>query len=149
MVSTAAVSKYIKGEDFPAEKQELIQKAKSNQAPEEVVEALEALPEKCYYTMPQVWEAIGEFAPETEEDLPYKTNAELPITVQENLPEHAQDIYREAFSSAWEQYADPQKRRDPSEDRKTVAHKVAWAAVERKYVRDDDHWVSQEEEEED
>jgi len=40
----------------------------------------------------------------------YKTNSELPKTVRENLPEHGQDIYREAFNSAWEEYKEPSER---------------------------------------
>ena len=33
--------------------------------------------------------------------MPYRTNQELPDSVKDNLPNHAQDIYREAFDSAW------------------------------------------------
>ncbi len=68
--------------------------------------------------------------------MPYEKNSELPKLVQEELPQHAQDIYREAFNSAWEQYADPGERRDPSESREEVSHKVAWAAVKQKYEKD-------------
>ncbi|RXE55268.1 hypothetical protein ABH15_10820 [Methanoculleus taiwanensis] len=68
--------------------------------------------------------------------MPYEKNSDLPKLVQEELPEHGQDIYREAFNSAWEQYADPNERRNPDESRETVAHKVAWAAVEQKYAKD-------------
>ena len=31
--------------------------------------------------------------------MPYKSNSELPETVKENLPEHGQNIFREAFKS--------------------------------------------------
>jgi cation transport regulator len=41
-----------------------------------------------------------------------------------NLPEHGQDIYREAFNHAWQQYAG-----DPPQEE--LAHRVAWAAVKR------------------
>lgn len=37
----------------------------------------------------------------------YKTLRELPKGVQGDLPRHAQDIYREAFNSAFEEYRDP------------------------------------------
>jgi cation transport regulator len=67
--------------------------------------------------------------------MPYKQNAYLPKGVINNLPEHAQDIYREAFNHAWHQYALPEKRRDPSDSQEKVAHKVAWAAVEKKYIK--------------
>ena len=54
--------------------------------------------------------------------------------VRENLPEHAQDIYREAFNSAWEEYKDPSERRG-NESREEVSHKVAWSAVEKVYEK--------------
>jgi len=62
-------------------------------------------------------------------------NEDLPLLVRELLPRQGQDIYREAFNSAWEQYADPSERRNPEESREEVAHKVAWAAVERVYEK--------------
>ncbi|WFN33962.1 ChaB family protein [Methanogenium sp. S4BF] len=37
-----------------------------------------------------------------------------------------------AFDNAWEEYADPGKRRD-DESREETAHRVAWAAVKRCY----------------
>ena len=43
----------------------------------------------------------------------YEQNSDLPKGVRNNLPAHAQDIYREAFNHAWEQYRSPDKRRDP------------------------------------
>ena len=68
--------------------------------------------------------------------MPYNDNAELPKGVKNNLPPHAQDIYREAFNHAWQQYSSPSKRKDPKESQEKVAHKVAWAAVEKKYKKD-------------
>jgi cation transport regulator len=67
--------------------------------------------------------------------MPYQTNSELPQGVRNNLPKHGQDIYREAFNNAWEQYEDPSKRRGP-ESREETAHKVAWAAVKEVYEKD-------------
>lgn len=43
--------------------------------------------------------------------MPYKTKRELPDSVQHVLPAHAQDIYKEAFNSAWDQYKDKDDRR--------------------------------------
>lgn len=40
-----------------------------------------------------------------------KSMEELPKEVKEVLPEHAQEIYREAHNNALEQYKDPEKRR--------------------------------------
>lgn len=65
----------------------------------------------------------------------YASNEDLPQMVRDLLPDHGQEIYREAFNSAWEQYADPSERREPRESREEVAHKVAWAAVERVYEK--------------
>ena len=75
-------------------------------------------------------------------EMPYKSDEELPEQVKANLPSHAQHIYREAFNSAWEQYADPEERRGDA-SREETAHKVAWAAVERKYKKDEKtgEWV--------
>lgn len=35
--------------------------------------------------------------------MPYKTKSDLPESVKHVLPSHAQDIYKEAFNSAWDQ----------------------------------------------
>ena len=37
--------------------------------------------------------------------MPYPTNADLPASVRAHLPEHAQDIYREAFNHAYAAHA--------------------------------------------
>lgn len=72
--------------------------------------------------------------------MPYVNNSQLPEPVTNNLPEHAQDIYRAAFNSAWDEYADSKKRRSPSETREQVAHKVAWTAVKKSYFKKDGYW---------
>ena len=73
--------------------------------------------------------------------MPYKSNSELPEIVRENLPEHGQDIYREAFNSAWEEYKDPSQRRG-NESREEVSHKVSWSAVEKVYEKNSEgKWV--------
>jgi cation transport regulator len=71
--------------------------------------------------------------------MPYQTDAALPDSVKNNLPSHAQDIYREAFNSAWQDYQNPDKRRD-DESLEEVAHKVAWAAVKQKYEKVGGEW---------
>lgn len=68
--------------------------------------------------------------------MPYKSNQDLPDGVQNVLPGHAQDIYREAYNSAWEQYDTPQERRGDS-SREETAHRVAWAAVKKKYEKNE------------
>ncbi|MBU1395878.1 MAG: ChaB family protein [Gammaproteobacteria bacterium] len=72
--------------------------------------------------------------------MPYERNDDLPESVSGNLPHGAQSIYREAFNSAWEQYADADKRRDGA-SREETAHRVAWAAVKQSYEKKDDRWV--------
>lgn len=71
--------------------------------------------------------------------MPYKTTSALPDTVKNVLPSHAQDIYLAAFNHAWEEYKSPQKR-STLESREEVAHKVAWSAVKKKYVKKNDSW---------
>lgn len=72
--------------------------------------------------------------------MPYHNITDLPDGVQHVLPTHAQVIYKEAFNHAYEEYKDPQNRRGHA-DREAVSHKVAWAAVKRKYQKgDDDKW---------
>lgn len=68
--------------------------------------------------------------------LKYQSSEELPDRVKNNLPEHAQDIYREAFNSAWEQYDQPGERRE-GRDREETAHAVAWSAVKNEYEKDE------------
>jgi cation transport regulator len=67
--------------------------------------------------------------------MPYKDLTDLPEAVRNNLPKHAQEIYRAAYNSAWDEYKDPDDRRDDA-SREEVAHRVAWAAVGRKYEKD-------------
>jgi len=71
--------------------------------------------------------------------MPYRTDAELPNNVKDNLPTHAQDIYREAFNNAWQEYEDVSKRHG-NESLEEVAHKVAWAAVKQKYEKVGNEW---------
>lgn len=69
--------------------------------------------------------------------MPYQEITELPGNVRHVLPEHAQEIYKEAFNHAWDEYKDPGKRRDDA-DREEVAHRVAWSAVKQKYEKGQD-----------
>jgi cation transport regulator len=54
--------------------------------------------------------------------MPYRSNSDLPPSVQAHLPPHAQDIYREAFNHAFAAHAG-----DPRQEE--AAHRIAWAAV--------------------
>lgn len=63
--------------------------------------------------------------------MPYQTNQDLPESITNHLPDHAQSIFRKAFNSAYEQYQD-----------EVTAFKVAWAAVKKEYEKGDGNmWV--------
>jgi cation transport regulator len=59
--------------------------------------------------------------------MPYDKRSDLPDSVKDNLPAHAQDIYKEAYNSAWDQYGHDEER----------SHRVAWGAVKEKYHKDE------------
>lgn len=63
--------------------------------------------------------------------MPYNSTDELPDSVKDNLPPHAQDIYKEAFNSAYEDHKN-------ESDGEETAHKIAWSAVKQSYEKGDD-----------
>lgn len=72
--------------------------------------------------------------------MPYDSKNELPDSVKHVLPSHAQEIYKKAFNSAYEEYKSPKDRRGDA-NREETAHRVAWAAVKKKYEKgEDDKW---------
>jgi cation transport regulator len=74
--------------------------------------------------------------------MPFAKRDDLPTNVKNVLPAHAQDIYKEAFNSAYEEYKDPDDRKQGG-TREEAAHRVAWAAVKKKYHKGDgDKWHS-------
>lgn len=68
--------------------------------------------------------------------MPYATNDDLPPSIRDHLPQHAQDIFRSAFNNAWATYA----IRDPGRIEE-IAHRVAWAAVKRRYRKVGTEWL--------
>ena len=70
----------------------------------------------------------------------YASIDELPESVRSNLPKHAQEIYKEAYNNAWDEYSDPEERRGDA-SREEVAHKVAWSAVKQVYEKRKGKWV--------
>ncbi len=67
--------------------------------------------------------------------VPYEELDDLPDSVKRNLPKHAREIYLKAYNSAEEQYDEEDRR-----------HRVAWAAVEQKYEKNEEgEWVEKEE----
>ena len=67
--------------------------------------------------------------------MPYRTNDDLPEPVQNHLPPHAQDIYREAFNHSFAAH-------DRDARREEIAHRTAWAAVKKIYVKIGSSWVA-------
>lgn len=59
--------------------------------------------------------------------MPYESISELPDSVKDNLPKHAQEIYKEAFNSAWEEHHEEER-----------AHRIAWGAVKKSYQKGED-----------
>jgi cation transport regulator len=59
--------------------------------------------------------------------MPYEQIDDLPPSVKDHLPKHAQEIFRAAFNSALEEYGEEER-----------AFRVAWGAVKRDYEKGDD-----------
>ena len=75
--------------------------------------------------------------------MPYDSVKELPDSVRDNLPKHAQEVYVAAYNSAWEEYENAEDRKGGA-SREEVAHKVAWSAVKKKYEKKNGKWTSKE-----
>lgn len=54
----------------------------------------------------------------------YNTNNDLPDSVRNVLPEHAQNVFRKVFNNVYGEY---------EED---ICFKIAWKAVKRDYAKD-------------
>jgi cation transport regulator len=72
--------------------------------------------------------------------MPYSRISDLPGSVRNSLPKHGQEIYKEAFNNAWDEYEDPAKRREGA-SREEIAHRVAWSAVKQLYVNRNGNWT--------
>lgn len=59
--------------------------------------------------------------------MPYQKIEDLPDSVTNHLPKHAQEIFMAAFNSAIEEYNEEE-----------TAFKVAWSAVKHKYEKGED-----------
>jgi cation transport regulator len=66
--------------------------------------------------------------------MPYRQNQDLPESIRSHLPDHAQDIYREAFNHAFVAHA-----RDPRQEE--AAHRIAWGAVKKLYWKTGGRWI--------
>lgn len=68
--------------------------------------------------------------------MPYQQIDELPDSVKNHLPKHAQEIFLAAFNNGVEEY-----------DEEETAFKVAWSAVKHKYEKGEDgNWHKKPEE---
>jgi cation transport regulator len=59
--------------------------------------------------------------------MPYQQLDDLPESVKNHLPKHAQEIFRAAFNNAIEEYGEEEQ-----------AFRVAWSAVKRDYEKGED-----------
>lgn len=63
--------------------------------------------------------------------MPYKKKKDLPDSVKDSLPKHAQDVYIAAFNSSFDDNGD-----------EAESHAIAWSAVKRIYKKNkEDEWV--------
>jgi cation transport regulator len=69
-----------------------------------------------------------------ETQMPYPSIKELPPAIRNHLPLQAQIMFAAAFNHAFDEYAE-------RPDRESVAFRVAWAAVKRRYRKQGDMWV--------
>lgn len=69
--------------------------------------------------------------------MPYSSNEDLPASVRDHLPSHAQDIFRAAFNNAFAEYSG-----DPRQEE--IAFRVAWAAVKKSYRKVGRDWLPRE-----
>jgi cation transport regulator len=67
--------------------------------------------------------------------MPYASIDDLPAPVRGSLPEHAQEIFVEAFNHAFaENHAGGE----------VTAFKIAWGAVKKSYHKKDGRWIRKE-----
>jgi cation transport regulator len=69
--------------------------------------------------------------------MPYASNEDLPPSARGHLPPHAQDIFRAAFNSVYDEH-----RGNPRQEE--IAFRIAWAAVKRSYHKVGERWLPSE-----
>ena len=62
----------------------------------------------------------------------YENKSQLPPTIRDVLPEHAQELYLQAYRKAWDEYEEGQGYLS----RETMAHQQGYTAVRHEYVQD-------------
>lgn len=58
--SPIEISKHLKGVDFPASKEDLVQRAQQNDASQDVIDTLKELPDQEYGNMADVMKGVGQ-----------------------------------------------------------------------------------------
>ena len=71
--------------------------------------------------------------------MPYASDDDLPPSIRNHLPPHAREIFRNAFNHAWQTYSQSVRVEE-------IAHRVAWAAVKRRYRKSGAGWVPRDDE---
>ncbi|WP_406855740.1 ChaB family protein [Alsobacter sp. KACC 23698] len=66
--------------------------------------------------------------------MPYRDIEDLPPSVRDHLPRHAQEIFVAAFNHAWQAHADDR-------DAEGIAFRIAWSAVKKGYRKAGGSWV--------
>lgn len=61
--------------------------------------------------------------------MPYAKTSDLPDSVKNVLPAHAQDIFKDTFNSAWDEYGHDEQR----------SFAVAWGAVKKRYHKNEEN----------
>jgi len=62
----------------------------------------------------------------------YESNTDLPAKIAKVLPDHAQDIYREAYNDAYDEIKQPVGDKDEV-GRDDSAARLAWEAIKDNY----------------
>ncbi|HNY64021.1 MAG TPA: DUF2795 domain-containing protein [Deltaproteobacteria bacterium] len=60
MASTGEILEYLRGIDLPKSKSELVQYAQSRNAPDDVIDALNRMPDKQFVNAADITHALGE-----------------------------------------------------------------------------------------
>ncbi len=58
--STATIAQALSGIDFPANRKDLVEHAKKNNADNEVIQALNGMPDEKYSSMADVFKGVGQ-----------------------------------------------------------------------------------------
>jgi cation transport regulator len=64
----------------------------------------------------------------------YETIEDLPSDLRAILPREAQELYLDVYQRSWETYEEEQ---GGDMGQESVAHRDAWSAVRREYVKDE------------